>query len=290
VYSHGNLLGIPIKRRVDPDREIPHQLSVLGAARLPDRRVGAPPPPERRLRLVPSGKLFDGVPTIREVRGLQALMGALFFTEQPVEALRVGERAVALNPNDTELLAHLGSRVGQAGEHKRGMDLMEQALVRNPGHSGYYNGVLAQLAYLERNYKLAEVLMRQVSLEKFPLYRFVSAIIYAQLGRKSEAASASSGLGSASSRGEAWDGLASLSPSMHQSNTGLLRPTAQLRFMLASVLLARSVIVRLGQVEGRLPLQPHASERVWRVRPPPRQAVPRCRHRSECIRHHRHLP
>jgi adenylate cyclase len=121
---------------------------------------------------------------------LQALMGALFFTEQPVEALRVGERAVALNPNDTELLAHLGSRVGQAGEHKRGMDLMEQALVRNPGHSGYYNGTLALLAYLERDYQRAEALMRQVSLEKFPLYHFVSAIIYAQLGMKSEAAEA----------------------------------------------------------------------------------------------------
>lgn len=124
------------------------------------------------------------------VRGLQALMIALFFTEQPVEALQVGERAVALNPNDTELLGEFGSRVGQSGDHKRGMALMEQALARNPGHSGYYNGTLAQLAYLERDYHRAEILMRQVSLEKFPLYHFVSAIIYAQLGMKPEAAEA----------------------------------------------------------------------------------------------------
>ena len=124
------------------------------------------------------------------VRGLQALMTALFFTEQPVEALQVGERAVALNPNDTELLAEFGSRLGQAGDHKRGMALMEQALARNPGHSGYYNGTLAQLAYLDRDFHRAEHLMRQVSLEKFPLYHFVSAIIYAQLGMKAEAAEA----------------------------------------------------------------------------------------------------
>ena len=124
------------------------------------------------------------------VRGLQALMMALFFTEQPVEALQVGERAVALNPNDTELLGEFGSRLGQAGDHKRGMALMEQALARNPGHSGYYNGTLAQLAYLDRDYHRAELLMRQVSLEKFPLYHFVSAIIYAQLGMKPEAAEA----------------------------------------------------------------------------------------------------
>lgn len=124
------------------------------------------------------------------VRGLQALMTALFFIEQPAEALQVGERAVTLNPNDTELLGEFGSRLGQTGDRKRGMALLEQALARNPGHSDYYNGILANLAYLERDYGRAEVLLRKVSLEKFPLYHFVSAIIYAQLGMKSEAAQA----------------------------------------------------------------------------------------------------
>jgi tetratricopeptide (TPR) repeat protein len=149
-------------------------------------RPGTPTAPQRAIEAARLANRLDP----ENVRGLQALMGALFFTEQPVEALRIGERAVALNPNDTELLADFGSRVGQAGDHKRGMDLMEQALVRIPGHSGYYTGVLAQLAYLERDYKRAEALMRQVSLEKFPLYHFVSAIIYAQLGMKLEAAEA----------------------------------------------------------------------------------------------------
>jgi adenylate cyclase len=149
-------------------------------------RPGSPTAPQRAIEAARLANRLDP----ENVRGLQALMGALFFTEQPVEALRVGERAVALNPNDTELLADFGSRVGQAGDHRRGMDLVEQALVRNPGHSGYYNGVLALLAYLERDFRRAEALMKQVSLEKFPLYHFVSAIIYAQLGMKSEAAEA----------------------------------------------------------------------------------------------------
>ncbi|MPR06120.1 adenylate cyclase [Microvirga tunisiensis] len=149
-------------------------------------RLGSPTATQRSIEAARLANRLDP----ENVRGLQALMGALFFTEQPVEALRVGERAVALNPNDTELLADFGARVGQAGDHRRGMALMEQALVRNPGHSGYYNGVLAQLAYLERDYERAQLLMRQVSLEKFPLYHFVSAIIYAQLGMKSEAAEA----------------------------------------------------------------------------------------------------
>lgn len=148
-----------------------------------------PGPPTASQRAIEAARLANRLDP-ENVRGLQALMIALFFTEQPVEALRVGERAVALNPNDTELLGEFGSRVGQAGDHKRGMALMDQALARNPGHSDYYNGVLALLAYLERDYQRAEALIRQVSLEKFPPYHFVSAIIYGQLGMKPEAAAA----------------------------------------------------------------------------------------------------
>jgi TolB-like protein/tetratricopeptide (TPR) repeat protein len=149
-------------------------------------RAGSPTAPQRAIEAARLANRLDP----ENVRGLQALMMALFFTEQPEEALQVGERAVALNPNDTELLGEFGSRLGQADHHRRGMALIEQALARNPGHSDYYNGVLAQLAYLERDFHRAEFLMRQVSQEKFPLYHFVSAIIYAQLGMESQAAEA----------------------------------------------------------------------------------------------------
>jgi TolB-like protein/cytochrome c-type biogenesis protein CcmH/NrfG len=124
------------------------------------------------------------------VRSLQALMVALFFAQQPAEALEVGERAVALNPNDTELLGEFGTRLGQAGAWQHGAELLEQALARNPGHSGYYSGTLAVYAYMQRDYARAESLIRQAALEKFPLYHFVAAVIYAQLGKAPEAAEA----------------------------------------------------------------------------------------------------
>ncbi|GEO17603.1 adenylate cyclase [Microvirga aerophila] len=124
------------------------------------------------------------------VRALQALMVALFFARQPTEALTVGERAVALNPNDTELLAEFATRLGQAGAWERATTLLEQALARNPGHSDYYNGNLAVHAYIRHDYRRAEELIRQVSLEKFPLYHFVAAIIHAQLYMKPETAEA----------------------------------------------------------------------------------------------------
>lgn len=124
------------------------------------------------------------------VRALQSLMMALFFAQKPAEALEVGERAVALNPNDTELLGEFGTRLGQAGAWQRGAELLEQALARNPGHSGYYSGTLAVYAYMQHDYARAESLIRQAALEKFPLYHFVAAVIYAQLGKAQEAAEA----------------------------------------------------------------------------------------------------
>ena len=102
------------------------------------------------------------------VRALQALMMALFFAEQPAEALQVGERAVALNPNDTELLGEFGARLGQAGAWERGAELLEQALARNPGHSGYYSGILAVYAYMQHDYARAESLIRQAAWRSSP--------------------------------------------------------------------------------------------------------------------------
>ena len=43
---------------------------------------------------------------------------------------------------------------------------------------------------MQHDYARAEGLIRQSALEKFPLYHFVAAVIYAQLGKAPEAAEA----------------------------------------------------------------------------------------------------
>ena len=149
-------------------------------------RTGSSTPIQRSLDAARRANRLDP----ENVRALQALMMALFFAQKPDEALEVGERAVALNPNDTELLGEFGTRLSQAGAWKRGAELIEQALARNPGHFGYYSGTLAVYAYMQRDYARAENLIRQAALEKFPLYHFVAAVIYAQLGKAQDAAEA----------------------------------------------------------------------------------------------------
>ncbi|MFC7395580.1 adenylate cyclase [Chelatococcus sp. GCM10030263] len=121
-------------------------------------------------------------------RALQALMAALFFNGQAEEALRVGARAYVLNPNDTELLGEYGSRVAQAGDWQRGAALIEEALARNPGNSGFYTGMLGFAAYMQGDDAKAVALIRRADLTKFPHYHVIAALIYTRAGLTQEAA------------------------------------------------------------------------------------------------------
>lgn len=122
------------------------------------------------------------------VRSLQALMTVLFFSKEPAEALRIGSQALALNPNDADLLGEYGSRVAQAGDWKRGAALLEEALTRNPGHSDYYIGLLALAAYMQGDDARAVELIRRANLRRFSIYHLVAALIFTRAGLAAEAA------------------------------------------------------------------------------------------------------
>lgn len=122
------------------------------------------------------------------VRAQQALMTVLFFNQEPAEALRIGELALALNPNDVELLGEYCSRLAQTGQWKRGFDLLEEAVARNPVRSSYYVGVQALAAYMLNDDTLAVSLIRRADLTNFSIYHFVAALIYARAGHVADAA------------------------------------------------------------------------------------------------------
>lgn len=121
------------------------------------------------------------------VRGLQALMTILFFSREPEAALRIGERALALNPNDSEMLAELGSRIAQAGDWQRGTAMVEEAQARNPSQTGYYVGVIALSHYMQGDDKRALEWIRRADLKRFSIYHFVAALIFARAGLEDEA-------------------------------------------------------------------------------------------------------
>ena len=120
-------------------------------------------------------------------RGLQALMMALFFHGEVAEAERVGELALAANPQDSELLGEFGLRVAMAGDWQRGPHLVERALARDPAYSGYCHAVLALIAYMQHDGERAEAEIRQANLVQFSLYHAIAAVIYAERGLMAEA-------------------------------------------------------------------------------------------------------
>jgi adenylate cyclase len=120
-------------------------------------------------------------------RGLQALMTALFFNRELAESLRVGEQALATNPNDTELMGEFGMRLALGGQWQRGAALLDQAIALNPGGGGFYHGSRALAAFMLRDNATAVLEIRRADLQKFPLFHAVAAIIYAESGMMDDA-------------------------------------------------------------------------------------------------------
>jgi len=116
------------------------------------------------------------------VRALQSLAMAYSYAQMPTEAFEVAQKAVELNPNDTELLGTLGMLIGLSGRTDEGRALLERALEMNPGHSSFYRGALAMIAYMQSDYTKALDEIEKVDLTGLPIYYAVAAIIYAESG------------------------------------------------------------------------------------------------------------
>jgi adenylate cyclase len=141
-------------------------------------KLGSEQPLQRALKAARRATQLDG----NNTRGLQALMMALFFNEELTEAMRVGEQALATNPNDTELMGELGTRMALSGEWQRGAVLLDQAIALNPAGGGFYHGTRALAAYMLNDIQTAVVEITKANMQKFPLFHAVAAVIYAEAG------------------------------------------------------------------------------------------------------------
>jgi TolB-like protein len=142
----------------------------------------APPPLDKALEAAKRAVDLDA----RNARAQQALMLALFFNGEVPAALRVGAQAVEFNPNDTDLLAEYGVRLGHSGNWYEGRTFLEKSLERNPIPPTYYDADLAVNFYMVKDYATAEVWIEKTEFGSNPLYHLVAAMIYGQLGRVAE--------------------------------------------------------------------------------------------------------
>ena len=114
------------------------------------------------------------------IRGLQAEMFALFFSKEFEAARSVGERALAINPNDTELMGEYGYRVAVSGGWQAGCPLVEQARERNPGPLAYFETALALCSYFSGDHQQAVMWIRKTTVPKNPVYHLIAAAILEQ--------------------------------------------------------------------------------------------------------------
>ncbi|MBW8637697.1 adenylate cyclase [Hoeflea sp. WL0058] len=120
-------------------------------------------------------------------RAFQALATIALFSRKPAEAREYAERALELNPNDSDLLGQTGQVFGLSGEKARGRKLIEKALALDPDRSGFYLGVLAIICYMQEDYACARSAIAKSDARQAPVYHGVAAVIYAQTGEEKKA-------------------------------------------------------------------------------------------------------
>ncbi|OCP16438.1 MULTISPECIES: hypothetical protein [unclassified Ensifer] len=124
----------------------------------------------------------------QNVRALQAEMLGFFFRGEIDTALKVGARAMAINPNDTELAGEYGFRLALSGHWPEGCKLVSGAVERNPGPLGYFETALAICSYISGDYRTAERWARLADMQTNPIYHLILLAILGRSGQAEEAA------------------------------------------------------------------------------------------------------
>ena len=112
----------------------------------------------------------------------------VYFFRNDLDAFFVeAEKALALNPNNTEVLAALGVRVTYTDQRKRGLALIRKAIALNPSHPGWYWFPVAYDHYQNRDYQKALEFSRRIDMPGFWYMHMWLAASYGQLGQAERA-------------------------------------------------------------------------------------------------------
>jgi TolB-like protein len=123
-----------LERAVELDPDYADAWAVLANVYAQEHRQGFNPRPElydpRERSLAAAGRAVEIEP--RNPTAQLMLANALFDRHDVVGFRAAGERAIALNPNDPDILAHFGMRLVYMGEWERGLALVSKAIALNP--------------------------------------------------------------------------------------------------------------------------------------------------------------
>jgi adenylate cyclase len=119
------------------------------------------------------------------------VLSNLLFTEGDLAGFReAGEAALRLNPNNSDLLAHFGLRLGLTGDWDRGLALANKAINLNPVHPQWYNFLQVFYHYDSREYDRALAELDKIDMPQFFWTYLLRAAALGQLDRPQDAKSA----------------------------------------------------------------------------------------------------
>lgn len=123
----------------------------------------------------------------RATHGYKALHLVHWLRHEIDDSFAAANTGLELNPNDTELLAELGTRYCVVGRWDEGYPMLEQALARNPALSDYYRIVRFLRLYKDGQYADALAEARRIHLPRLLDTHLAVAAAQAQLGNDAEA-------------------------------------------------------------------------------------------------------
>jgi TolB-like protein len=118
----------------------------------------------------------------------QLMLANALFDQRNLAGFRAaGERAIALNPNDPEVLVHYGMRLTFIGEWERGVALVTKAIALNPEHPQWYLDPIIYYHYQTGDYEQALIESERQEFAGDIWVLLFRAMILGQLGRREEA-------------------------------------------------------------------------------------------------------
>jgi adenylate cyclase len=118
---------------------------------------------------------------------LQALGIAHWLRREVPLSIGAYERALALNPHDSDILADLGRAYSLIGDWDKGIPLIREAFERNPAQPSWYRLFIALFHYMHGQYDEALAEAQRIGTPDLVYTHVVLAMIYGQTGSKDDA-------------------------------------------------------------------------------------------------------
>jgi len=118
--------------------------------------------------------------------GYQVLAQTHFFRRELAPFRVAAERAMALNPRDSNTVAVMGLMIGHTGEFERGAKLVRHAMEMNPHHAGWYHFALIWEAFQKGEYEQALEHTSRVNMPGMLWQHLALAAIHGHLGHRAE--------------------------------------------------------------------------------------------------------